>query len=206
MDIVVTPVCPICLKNYSSTCIPRIFYPCGHGICNYCLIQLKDHSENPGEITCPQCREPVVQDFSNYDLQDITNNVNTDVLGYWSRRLLEAVGLDGTTVHINDRIKPFCQTLFTRLVFKDDYRAMDGTEEVLWTEDERQKVKSLIKTMLHALLESQVDSKEAISWVTVFQLPSNIEKKVLNDVNKFYESIQFLEEINATWVMDAILS
>lgn len=209
MDIVVTPLCPICLNNYSSKYLPRILYPCGHGMCNYCYLKLKEHTAENNEdavCLCPKCREPIVEAVSNYDLQEITQNVNTDLLGYWSRRLLGVVGLEGQTVHINENVKPLCQTIFTRICFQEDFTVMEGTDQLLWTEEERHKVKALSRSMIRSLLENPIEKEDALNWISVFHLPSSVEKAILWDVNKFYKSKQFLEKMDATWIMDAILT
>lgn len=205
MNFVTTPTCPICLKCYSSSVIPRIMYPCGHGCCAECIIEYRAHNEDSDTLTCPQCRQEIEKDFNNYDLQEITNNVDTDTLNYWTRRLMEVVRPYGRNVNIRDDVKPLSRTIFTRLVFKDDYKVMGDIDEFLWSMEDRQKVKSLSKCFIEALLHSDIDTKTALNWLSVLHLSTSIENVLLNDVHKFYKCKQFLEEIEATWLMDAIL-
>ena len=206
--IVNTPTCPICIKNYSCTIIPKVLYPCGHGICNKCLIDYKDHTEENGnninELKCPQCREVIVQEFENYDLQHITNNVNLNALSYWSKRLLEAVEVRGVTVHIDDKILPFCKTIFTRIVYNEDLKTLNFTKTENWSECDRQKVESISKSFINALSNSKIGVEEALDWVTVLNMPQRVEVKLLVDVNKYYTSKSFLKQMNAEWLMNAL--
>lgn len=202
MNVIITPSCPICLKNYSCTVIPKMFFPCGHGACSKCMIQYKEHKEDE-ELTCPLCRQEIKAEFENYELQEITNKVNTDELSYWSRRLVEAVELPGVSITINDQIKSMSKSLFTRLVYKDEIRMLENAEEILWTIDEKQKVKMLSNTFIKALLRSDMESKEALNWITVLNVPTNVENVLLANVHKFYKAKQFLTEIDGEWLLDA---
>ena len=206
--IVNTPPCPICLKNYSSTVIPKLIYPCGHGICSACLTDFQRYEEeengNVDEIRCPQCREIIVQSFENYDLQHITNNVNLNSMPYWSKRLLEAVDTRGAVIEIDDKLMPFCRTLFTRIVYSEDLKTLAHIKTDNWTECDRQKVQSIIRAFLGALINSDTQVNEALDWISVLNMPQRVEVKLLQDVNKFYTCKDFLKRMNAEWLMDTL--
>ena len=203
-----TPTCPICLKNYTFNVVPKILYPCGHGICNKCLIEFKEHEQDEhgsiDEIKCPQCREVIVQDFENYDLQHITNNVEFNSMPYWSRRLLEAVDTRGAIVDIDEKLLPFCKTLFTRLVYNDDIKTLGKIKTENWTECDREKVYSITRAFTQALTESHVSVDEALDWITVLNVPKRVETILLHDVNKYYTMKNFLKSRRAEWLMDAL--
>ena len=129
--------------------------------------------------------------------------MNTDELSYWSRRLTEAVDLPGVSITINDQIKSMSKTLFTRLVYKDEIRMLENAEEILWTIDEKQKVRMLSNTFIKALLRSDIESKEALNWITVLNVPTNVENVLLANVHKFYKAKKFLTEIDGEWLLDA---
>lgn len=206
--IVNTPPCAICLRNYSSTVVPKILYPCGHGMCSQCLYEFKEHEENSNgstdEIKCPQCREIIVQEFENYDLQHITNNVDFDTMPYWSRRLLEAVDTRGAVINIDEKLLPFCKTLFTRIVYAEDFKLLGNIKTENWSECDREKVSSVIRAFLSALTQSKIDVDEALDWINVLNVPQRVEIKILHDVNKYYTTQSFLKRLNATWLMDTL--
>ena len=202
-NIVVTPTCPICLKNYDATTIPKICYPCGHGMCGQCIISYREHEESE-DITCPLCRGVVVEDFENYDLQHITNEVNINMMPYWSRRLLEAVNKRGGTINIDEQLLPFCKTIFTRIIYKDDYKILARTDEDVWTKTDIEKVEHLTRAFIKALVQSKIEVDEALNWIHVLNIPSNIENHVIKDVNRYYTARGFLKRMNALWLMDPL--
>ena len=206
--IVNTPTCPICIKNYSSIVIPQILYPCGHGICQKCFDDFKtyefEENGNVDELKCPQCRQIIIQSFENYDLQHITNNVDLNSMPYWSKRLLEAVDTRGAVINIDEKLMPFCRTLFTRIVYNEDLKTLAHITVDKWTECDRQKVQSIIKAFLSALIKSDTQVNEALDWISVLNMPQRVEIKLLQDVNKFYTSRDFLKRMNAEWLMDTL--
>ena len=80
---------------------------------------------------------------------------------------------------------------------------LENAEEILWTIDEKQKVRMLSNTFIKALLRSDIDSKEALNWITVLNVPTNVENVLLANVHKFYKAKQFLTEIDGEWLLDA---
>ena len=62
-----------------------------------------------------------------------------------------------------------------------------------WTECDRQKVQSINKSFLSALINSDTPVNEALDWISVLNMPQRVEIKLLQDVNKFYNCKDFLE-------------
>tara|TARA_A100001015_G_C15000440_1_gene718230 strand:+ start:1707 stop:2231 length:525 start_codon:yes stop_codon:yes gene_type:complete len=172
------------------------------------MIDFKDHTEEQegtaDELQCPQCRQVIVEEFENYDLQHITNNVDTNTLPYWSRRLIEAVHPRGTVVEIDDKLLPFCKTLFTRIVYKDDLNTLGHIKSDKWTVCDRQKVDSITKAFINALTYSKIEVDEAIDWITVLNVPHRVEVRILHDVHKYFTTKKFLQRVGGEWLMDTL--
>ena len=73
-----------------------------------------------------------------------------------------------------------------------------------WTECDRQKVQSIIKSFLSALINSNTPVNDALDWISVLNMPQRVEIKLLQDVNKFYNCKDFLKRMNAEWLMDTL--
>ena len=201
---VVTPSCPICLKSYDARPTPKILYPCGHGMCAECIDTYREHEGD--EMKCPLCREVIVQDFENYDLQDITSGVNRDTLSYWSQRLLEILDRNGEIVHLDKQLMPFCRALYTRIAYSDDLKVLDGVDADVWSVDDRARVALLTKTFLRALQTSDVPIEDALRWIYVLNTPSLVENELIQHVNKFYANKEFLRSMKADWLLDTLLN
>jgi len=208
MKIVNSPCCAICLKNYSCLIVPKILSPCGHGICSECLHTFKEHEEEKNgsleDLKCPQCRGIIIGDFENYDLQHITNNVDLNHMPYWSKRLLEAIDNRGAIVEVDEKLMPFCRTLFTRIVYNEDIKVLGLVKSENWTDCDRQKIRSISGAFTTALTVSQIDVDEALDWITVLNVPQCVEVKLLHDVNRYYTTRNFLKTRNAEWLMDTL--
>jgi len=207
-NIVNTPVCPICLKNYNCKVVPKILYPCGHGMCNKCLHDFRAHAMDTDgtidELKCPTCREIIVHDFENYDLQGITSDVDHSTMPYWSKRLLEAIDTRGEIVDIDEKVLPFCRCLFTRIVYSEDIKTLGQIKTENWSECDRHKINSVISAFTQALTQSRVEVDEALDWITVLNMPQRVEVKLLQSVNKYYTTKNFLKSRNALWLMDTL--
>lgn len=205
-NIVLTPKCPICHSLYDCMVIPKVLYPCGHGICSECLVKYSTHEENDSvELKCPLCREPIIQDFENYDLQSITNDVNTNTIQYWSQRLLETLDKDGEIITLHEKLIPFSKTIVMRMCYRDEYKIMDKTDIDIWTKEDKLKVRSLCRSFIRALERSDASVDHALKWIEVLNVPPIIENCLVQKTNKYYVSKQFLGSMDATWLMDALL-
>ena len=99
---------------------------------------------------------------------------------------------------------PFCRTLFTRIVYSEDLNTLAHVKTENWTECDRQKVQSIVKSFLSALINSDTPVDEALDWISVLNMPQRVEIKLLQDVNKFYNCKDFLKRMNAEWLMDTL--
>lgn len=200
--ITLTPACPVCLKNYDCNVIPQILYPCGHGICMGCLKEYRSHAaeDDNDHVTCPLCRATIENEFHNYDLQHITNEVNMSLLPFWGQRFIESLDNTGNEVTMNKDILPFAHVLFVCHVYRHDFSIMGGKET--WSEDERRKVHRFAKCFVQTLKRDDISVQLALKWLAVVNVPQAIENVVIQRVNKFYHVKQFLQSVEGVWLMD----
>ena len=125
-NMVVTPKCPICQRNYTQRIKPMSLQPCGHGVCTKCLKELKDRINNtdsegyPMDPLCPLCRVPIVHDCPNYDLREITSNVNHDYkVGYWEKHISEMSQLNGRNITFSRELRPYAKVICVRIAFDE---------------------------------------------------------------------------------------
>lgn len=203
-NIVITPKCPVCHSMYDCNTTPKVL-GCGHGICSECLISYATHNNSTAELTCPLCRAPIVQDFENYDLQSITNDVNFSTIPYWSQRLLETLDKDGETVTLHEKLAPFSKTIMIRICYREDFRVLDKIDTDIWSKEDTGKIRSLCKSFIKALRRSDCAVDNALKWIEVLNLPSIIENKLVQRTNKYFVAKNFLSSMDAVWLMDALL-
>ncbi|KAG0476907.1 hypothetical protein HPP92_013748 [Vanilla planifolia] len=75
------PECPVCLQPYefAGSLVPRVL-PCGHSVCESCLLLLPRHPATPSAVRCPACNYLVrLPDFGPSALPK-----NIDLLGFCS--------------------------------------------------------------------------------------------------------------------------
>lgn len=207
MSFIVTPKCPICRQNYCTDIRPTVLYPCGHGMCNECIESLREHEEEQGneDVKCPVCREIIVQDFLNYDLVSITDQVRTDSLTYWSKRLVENIALEGYEIELHPQVEAFSKVICIRMAYSDLLNDVEDKSREYWSKEELIMVTSFKKIFVHALRQSNIVAKDALSWMQVLCLPTKIEKLLLREVVNFYESKAFLAPMKAEWLLDIFL-
>ncbi len=57
--------CCICLEDFNSTNVKKIFLECGHDVCTKCLAKL--YETNKEKTSCPKCRGPVSTGFIKHN-------------------------------------------------------------------------------------------------------------------------------------------
>ena len=146
--ITITPICPVCRKNYSDKVKPISIQPCGHGICSICLNTLKeyvthevDENGNPTleetPVKCPTCRQTIIHHRPNFDLREITRNVNIDhISGYWERQIIQMCELKGIRIKFSKAVRKYAKPICMRIAYNDTFVKMTDTP-VLWTASER---------------------------------------------------------------------
>lgn len=209
--IVVTPVCPICQKNYSETVHPMVLQPCGHGLCKICLLSLREHSENQydedGEeicAKCPQCREEIIEEKPNYDLREITQNVRVNNrLGYWEKQILDLSCMSGRKIFFSEELKPYSKIICVRLAFDEVFVNMKMPPSS-WTRPER----SAMLSMKNALIKSITKTNERLTvickWIGLLAFPKDIETYFLKFFLQWYEYKNFLDKIDGAWLLDVL--
>lgn len=189
-----TPICPICYRNYNKGCQPRVYQPCGHGACAQCTTTLYVNDDQP---KCPLCREEIEHNTPNYDLIQITENVEYEE-SYWGRRLLELIDLPGEEIQLSDKILPFSKLLCTRLVYADILKYV--TE--IWSDREKEDIENLKKVMCKTFRKNDVSFSDAHMWIDIMQLPTPVESHLKVFLLEWFKVKDFLKEKEALWVMD----
>lgn len=191
-----TPSCSICLKNYSKDCKPVILQPCGHGGCSTCIDTLQSREQ---DAKCPICRATIQASPPNYDLREITSNVERQHT-YWGRRLMEIVDLPGNAIEISPSIEPFCKIICYRLSLDIMLKEIKDT----MTSEQKIEIYRFKEIWKRAMIKSNICIEDAMSWLKVFELPYCVHQNMIEFVLEFYEKKYFLEKHNAMWIMDAI--
>ena len=194
-----TPICPICLKNYSKECTPVSLQPCGHGICTICISNLELRDECPN---CPVCRTPIEGHAPNFDLKTMCDDVEIDPT-YWGRRLVEVIHLPNQTIEISDEIRPFCKLLCYRIAYSDYLNDMSN-DTISWSHEDKEKVQKIIKVFSRCIKKNNIEIENAFKWIKVLNFKTAIENYIVNKILNFYEIKEFLEEKNASWIIDAL--
>ena len=191
-----TPSCSVCLKNYSKECKPVVLQPCSHGLCETCVNTLKNRNENP---LCPVCRTSIVQSKPNYDLREITNDVDRQDT-YWGKRLMEIVDLPGQEIEINIQMEPFCKIVCYRLSLDSLFDQI--TDNI--SNEQQKELKKFKEIWRRTMMKSDVSIEDAMTWLKVFRFPPIVHRDMIEYVLEFFEKKYFLEKYDALWIMDAI--
>ena len=119
---IVLPKCPICLNRYSLEKKPMTLQPCGHSLCQDCLDEYRSKSDEGEEITCPKCREIIIEEKPSYDMIDLMpDEYETRI---WSQKLVDNFERVGITVNVTPKIEIMSKLLTTRVVNDDIIQAI----------------------------------------------------------------------------------
>ena len=211
----VTPICPVCRKNYSDKVKPMVLQPCGHGICNICLSTMKDYVEedlddngNPvlGEsrIKCPTCRITIVHERPNYDLREITANVNIDHLdGYWEKQIFRMCEVKGVKIKFSKGVRMYAKPICMRIAYDETFVNMtDGP--TLWTTNEKDAVLVMKNALIRCAINTGDDIDVLCKWIGVLSFTKHVQRYFLAFFLEWYEHRDFLKEMNGVWIMDVI--
>lgn len=194
-----TPTCCVCLKNYNKDVKPVSLHPCGHGICLHCISNLELRDE---ELKCPLCRKEITSHAPNYDMRTICDEIEADPT-YWGRRLMEVVQLPGSQIEISDEIRPFCKLLCSRIVYSSIFKYIDSESEN-WTDEENLAVEKLLRIFSKCINKNNIEIDEAFKWIKALNFEIHFENYVFTKIINFYEIKHFLDEKNASWIIDAL--
>jgi hypothetical protein len=209
--IVVTPLCPICQKNYSENVEPMILQPCCHGLCKICLRTLKNHAndqfDDVGEVVCPKCpicRGEILEDHPNYDLREITENIRVnDRLGYWEKQILDLSCMSGRKIFFSDQLKPYSKIICIRLAFDDIFVNMKMPPS-LWTRQEKSAVLSMKNGIVKTIVKTDEKMTIICKWLGLLAFPIDIETYFLKYFMQWYEYKEFLDKVDGTWLLDVL--
>ena len=199
----VLPKCPVCLQRYSAEVKPMTVQPCGHGMCQECLIQYRDTREDDEEITCPKCREIIIEEKPNYDMIELMPD--TFETRIWSQKLVDNFERAGISVNITPKIEIMSKLLATR-VMNDDIiqtlgRKINKNE---WSDSETRMVRGLKQEFGDCINVLEMDFREASKWIQVLSLPPFFENYFITQTIEMFENRNFLKGMDATWLMDLI--
>jgi hypothetical protein len=152
------------------------------------------HNEEPD---CPMCREKIEGNSPNYDLKQMTDNVEFDS-SYWGRRLMEIVHIPGEPIAISDKLRPFAKMLTMRMVYDDTFKELSEIR----SDHEIRDIESLRSIMCKAFRRNDVSLDDAYIWVEILSLPERIAIEYKTYLLQWYRVKNFLQEKDALWVMD----
>ena len=213
--LVITPICPVCRKNYSDKVKPMIMQPCGHGICSICLNTLKDYvtpdiddrgnpivGETPAK--CPSCRKPIISETPNYDLREITANVNLDhVSGYWEKQIAQMCELKGIQIKFSRFVRKYAKPICMRMAYNETFVNMiDGP--ALWTKSERGAVLIMKNCLIRCVNNTNDELDTLCKWIGVLAFTKSVERYFIQFFLEWYEHKEFLQEMDGVWIMDVI--
>jgi len=194
MDYVVLPKCPVCWNRYSKINKPLVLQPCGHGICETCMAKYRSDEE---EVTCPKCREVVIEEKPNFDLLDCIPEEEPDT---WCQQLIEFHKKSGVTVHVDKKVHIMAKVLVKRIEHAHEIEK-SSTE---WTDGERRIIGDMMTDFCDCIISLQMRFTEAMQWIQVMSLPTEFETFFTHKVVKMYENKDFLKTMDAEWLMELI--
>ena len=198
---VVTPLCPICTRNYTKHTKPMSLQPCGHGICKSCLDELKQHSHY--EAICPICRGTIISEAPNYDLREITENVNNkEINGHWERHVSEIATLRGHNIKFSREMRPYAKVLCVRIAY--DTVLVNIQDRESWTEDEAMAIANLTNAMVKSIRRAKCTLDDAFRWISVLSVSKSVETHLCKFVIDYFDDKAFLDGIDGGWFFDVI--
>lgn len=199
-----TPSCPICHKQYNYRCKPMTLQPCGHGLCMSCLQVLQGNSSLDAIALCPLCRDPIENEKPNWDLREITNNVNHDLkTGFWENQILQMHCLRGRKVAFSKEVRAYAKAICVRLAYEDTFIAMKRTS-TSWSDVEVAAVSEIKNALVRSVLLADDNVDTALLWVNVLSFPACVENYLVKFFMKWFDSKDFLEELDGVWLLDAM--
>lgn len=199
-----TPSCPICHKQYNYRCKPMTLQPCGHGLCMSCLEVLKANSSLDEVALCPLCRDPILTEKPNWDLREITNNVNHDQkTGFWENQILKMHCLRGRKVSFTKELRLYSKPICVRLAYEETFISMKRTS-ASWTEVEMAAMSEMKNAMVRSVLLADDNLDTALMWINILSFPTCVESYLVKFFMKWFDSKDFLEELDGVWLLDTM--
>lgn len=200
------PKCPVCQNRYSSTVKPMILQPCSHGMCEACIARYRevkeDDHETDDEITCPKCREVVIEEKPNYDMMEMM--APEDSNHYWTEKLVGTFERAGISVNVHRNVEVLSKLLVSRIVNDDRIQSIGHKVQKEWSEADIKLIKGLKQELSDCIITLEMDFTEASSWIQVLNLPRDFETYLTSQLVTIFENRRFLKQMDAEWLMDLI--
>lgn len=201
---VIMPKCPVCLNNYSHDVKPVVLQPCCHGCCSNCVAEYRRISEDNDEedITCPQCREIVIEEKPNYDLIEMIPDQRKHE--YWTEKLIELTERRGEQLQVHVDVEVFSKLICLRITENKRLIEISYKRRNEWSSSDQKLIRNIKQEVDRCIMCLDCDFAEIVKWVQVLNLPSSIETYMMSHLLNFYDSKKFLQPMGAEWLMDLI--
>jgi hypothetical protein len=124
---------------------------------------------------------------------------------YWSRRLVECYDRVGETVYVHESVEMFAKVIIGRILHNKELLEMPVLS-ASWSEADKKIMIALKSDIREALLIMECDFTTATKWLQVLNLPKHIENYFMSHLLSFYEIKDFLNPMEAEWLMELIPS
>tara|TARA_B100000925_G_scaffold291592_1_gene280262 strand:+ start:1999 stop:2628 length:630 start_codon:yes stop_codon:yes gene_type:complete len=201
---VVMPKCPVCLNSYSHEVKPVVLQPCCHGCCANCVAEYRRISEenNEQDITCPQCREVVIEEKPNYDLIEMLPEQSNR--GYWTEKLIELTERRGEQLQVHVDVEVFSKLICLRIIENKNLIKISELQRNDWSNSDQKLIRSIKQELDNCILCLDCEFDEIVKWVQILNLPTSLETYMMSHLLNFYESKKFLQPMGAEWLLDLI--
>lgn len=158
--------------------------------------------DNEGqEMTCPVCREVVIEEKPNYDL---LNTIPKEERNHWTEKLVENCENIGMNVVVSDRIECMSELLVLRIINNDRIQSFSEKLRSEWTGGDIMLVKQMKQAFIDSIIATDMDFSEVMRWIQVLALPNDFENYFTTQMMTVFENKKFLQRMEAEWLLDII--
>jgi hypothetical protein len=183
-----------------------ILQPCSHGMCEACIARYRevkeDDHETDDEITCPKCREIVIEEKPNYDMLEMMTPEDSN--HYWTEKLVNTYERAGISVDVHRKVEVLSKLLVSRIANDDRIQSIGHKTPQDWTDTDIKLIKGLKQEVSDCIITLEMDFSEATKWVQVLNLPRDFETYFTSQLVTIFENRRFLQDMDAEWLMDLI--
>jgi len=198
------PKCPVCLRRYSKDVKPMVLMPCSHGICKHCVDEYRKMTEedDEGEIKCPKCREPVIEEKPNYDLMDAMPQESS--ANYWAQKLVNSYESAGISINMHETVEALSKLILSRIANDARIQSISHKTRAEWLDSDIKLVKSMKQDFVDCIVNLDMSFRDATSWIQVLNLPPSFENYFTTQAVVVFENKRFLNQFEASWLLDLI--
>jgi len=158
--------------------------------------------DNEGqEMTCPVCREVVIEEKPNYDL---LTTIPKEERNHWTEKLVENCENIGINVVVSDRIECMSELLVLRIINNDRIQSFSDKLRSEWTGGDIMLVKQMKQAFIDSITATDMDFSEVMRWIQVLALPNDFENYFTTQMITVFENKKFLQRMEAEWLLDII--